>query len=175
VQGIGEDAVTLVNAGTTIVQNLGTSAAQEQSQVIAANNASARTDQGPVFEAYKNKNLNNSTDELLQCATRQVAGSYGAAFNLAQGFPRDFATARTKKWQGYYNSEGEARTLARTKIGKDPIQVEANKWRSRDGKWQYRAKPIDTADNHVHIEELNPQTGEVLQNWHLRWPSETTK
>ena len=29
----------------------------------------------------------------------------------------------------------------------------------QDGKWQYRAKPGDVADNHIHLEELNPKTG----------------
>jgi len=44
---------------------------------------------------------------------------------------------------------------------------------SRDGKWQYRAKPGDVSDNHVHLEQLNPQTGEVIQNLHIRWPEGT--
>ena len=45
-----------------------------------------------------------------------------------------------------------------------------NKWRSQDGKWQYSAKPGDVADNHVHLEELHPQTGEIKQNIHPCWP-----
>ena len=39
------------------------------------------------------------------------------------------------------------------------------------GKWQYRAKPEDVAAGHVHLDELNPETGEVLQNVHLTWPA----
>ena len=84
--------------------------------------------------------------------------------------PKDFATKQTKNWSGAFKSESEARQLARTKIGRDPIEVEPGKWRSQDGKWQYRAKPGDLADRHIHLEELDPATGEVLQNLHLRWP-----
>lgn len=51
------------------------------------------------------------------------------------------------------------------------MEVEPNKWRSQDGKWQYRAKPGDIGESHVHLEELDPATGEVIQNLHLRWPN----
>jgi hypothetical protein len=88
-------------------------------------------------------------------------------------FPRDFSTKGTKDWSAAFKSEGEARAFARTKLGKNPIEVEPGKWRSADGKWQYRAKPVDLNDNHVHLEELNPVTGEVLQNLHLRWKEGT--
>jgi len=57
-------------------------------------------------------------------------------------------------------------------VGSDPVEVEAGKLRSQDGKWQYRAKPKDVEDNHIHLEELDPETGEVKQNLHLRWPEE---
>ena len=85
------------------------------------------------------------------------------------GYPKDFATKNTKNWSAQFNSERDARALAREKLGKDPLEVEPNKWRSQDGKWQYRAKPGDLEENHIHLEELNPNTGEVLQNLHLRW------
>ncbi|HYW12861.1 MAG TPA: RHS repeat-associated core domain-containing protein [Longimicrobium sp.] len=84
-------------------------------------------------------------------------------------YPRDFATRRTRNWSAQMASERDARNLARTKIGSNPVQVEPHKLRSADGHWQYRAKPGDVADRHIHLEELNPQTGEVLQNLHLRW------
>jgi hypothetical protein len=67
-------------------------------------------------------------------------------------------------------SQSDARALARTRIERDPVEVEPYKWRSVSGKWQYRAKPEDVALGHVHLEELNPETGEVLQNVHLTWP-----
>ncbi len=85
----------------------------------------------------------------------------------------DYATAETKNYSGWYKSEGEARAIARTKIGSDPIEVSPGKWRSQDGRWQYRAKPGDVADNHIHLEQLNPKTGEVRQNLHLRWQNGT--
>ncbi len=84
-------------------------------------------------------------------------------------YHEDYQTKNTKQSSAYFKSERQARNLARQKIGKDPVQVEKYKWRSRDGKWQYRAKPGDVADKHIHLEELNPKTGEVLQNIHLRW------
>jgi hypothetical protein len=85
-------------------------------------------------------------------------------------FPIDFSTDSTIEWSAYYRTEGEARALARTKLGSDPVEISPGKWRSRDGKWQYRAKKGDVSDDHIHLEELNPQTGEVIQNLHLRWP-----
>jgi hypothetical protein len=90
--------------------------------------------------------------------------------NCGGGYPRDFPTANTNNWSAEMASQSDARALARTKIGRDPVEVEPYKWRSVSGKWQYRAKPEDVALGHVHLEELNPETGEVLQNVHLTWP-----
>jgi hypothetical protein len=84
-------------------------------------------------------------------------------------YPRDFSTKKTKDWSAKFKSERDARTLARRKLGKNPVKVGPNKWRSQDGVWQYRAKPGDIAERHVHLEQLNPNTGEVIQNIHLRW------
>ena len=90
-------------------------------------------------------------------------------------FPNDFASKNTRNYSAKYQSEREARNLARTKLGKNPVQVGPNKLRSQDGKWQYRGKPEDLAGHgpndspHIHLERLNPKTGEVLDNWHLRW------
>jgi RHS repeat-associated protein len=94
----------------------------------------------------------------------------GAACGVV--FPVDFSTGETLNWSATFETEGEARALARTKLGSDPVEVEPGKWRSRNGKWQYRAKPGDVSDDHVHLEQLNPNTGEVIQNLHLRWPGE---
>ena len=66
-------------------------------------------------------------------------------------------------------SQRQARNLALNKLGKNPVKVEKYKWRSANGKWQYRAKPSDIADRHIHLEELDPKTGEVIRNFHLRW------
>lgn len=87
-----------------------------------------------------------------------------------RSFPKDTPTKQTKQWSAHFRSEGEARALAREKLGANPVEVEPGKWRSADGKWQYRAKPGDVHDRHIHLEELDPTTGEVLQNLHLRWP-----
>ena len=93
----------------------------------------------------------------------------------ARDYPQDYVSARTQNHSARFSSEGEARSLARQKIGKEPVEIEPGKFRSRDGKWQYRAKPEDLQGHrpgdtpHVHIERLDPKTGEVLENWHLRW------
>jgi RHS repeat-associated protein len=93
----------------------------------------------------------------------------GSGKSQSKEYPRDKPTEATKDWSAEFKSEGEARALAKTKLGEDPVQVELGKWRSRNGKWQYRAKPGDVTDRHIHLEELNPETGEVIQNVHLRW------
>jgi hypothetical protein len=90
--------------------------------------------------------------------------------NTGCNLPKDFPTKNTKNWSAQFSSEGEARAFARRVLGKDPIEFEPNKLRSQSGKWQYRARPGDVADLHVHLEELDIETGEVLQNLHLRWP-----
>lgn len=111
--------------------------------------------------------------------TKWAVGGLGALRSLRVGsrartFVKDWAPLRNpNNWSAWMNSEGQARALARQKLGPKPVQVELNKWRSADGKWQYRAKPGDVSDNHVHLEELNPTTGEVLQNLHLRWPKDS--
>jgi hypothetical protein len=73
----------------------------------------------------------------------------------------------------WYKSEGEARALAREYLGKNPVEVEKNKWRNVEGTWQYRAKPVDYQNGHVHLEQLDVSRGVVVRNLHLRWKPET--
>jgi hypothetical protein len=96
-----------------------------------------------------------------------VHNSYGSA---KEEMPEDFQSKATKLWSAIFSSEGAARAFARTKLGNNPIEYASNKLRSIDGRWQYRAKPCDFGNRHVHLEQLNPLTGEVIQNVHLRWP-----
>ncbi len=89
-------------------------------------------------------------------------------------YPEDFRTNSTKDEKATFKSERDARNLARKQVGNDPVDIGDNKLRSQDGKWQYRAKPKDIAGEHaggehIHLERLNPETGEVLDNWHLFW------
>jgi hypothetical protein len=105
---------------------------------------------------------------ITKAGVRQAAKN--AAKRKTRKAIRDYATERTEQKSAHYESEGAARATAREKLGTDPVEIEPGKWRSQDGKWQYRAYPGDVSRNHVHLEELNPRTGEVLQNWHLRWP-----
>ena len=58
-------------------------------------------------------------------------------------YPDDWWDGSTKQRSADYGSEGEARALAREKLGNDPVKINDHKWRSRDGKWQYRAKEAD--------------------------------
>ncbi len=115
--------------------------------------------------AYKyitNESFREKVDAVLQPAVT-VAGAV-----------KDFPTSETNNWSANFKSEGEARAFARSKLGDNPVEVEPGKWRSTDGKWQYRAKPGDVSDNHIHLEELNPD-GSVKQNVHLRWPEGTER
>lgn len=91
-------------------------------------------------------------------------------------YPPDYSVkGKTKNYSSTYNSERDARAHARTQLGKDPVYVGDNKYRSQDGKWQYRSKAEDLSGHdagdtpHVHLEKLDPATGEVLENHHLRW------
>ena len=106
--------------------------------------------------------------EFLTAEATNYPCGRGASCGIV--FPVDFPTKGTVNWSASFESEGDARAFARTKLGSDAVEVEPGKWRSADGKWQYRAKPGDVSENHIHLEQLNPQTGEVIQNLHLRWP-----
>ena len=81
----------------------------------------------------------------------------------------DHQTKNTQQKTIKFNSERQARNFARTKVGHAPNQTGVGKLVSQNGRWQYRAKPGDLAQNHIHLEKLNPITGEVLVNYHLRW------
>lgn len=89
-------------------------------------------------------------------------------------FPRDYQDSRTVQREAMFRNEGEARTQAFRVMfhnGMNPVEVAPGKWRSANGRWQYRAKPVDYNQNHVHLERLDPATGHVKENWHLRWPA----
>ena len=109
---------------------------------------------------------NNSANETSDTNTFQK--SRGAK-EPASEYPNDWQSSSTKQNSGTFKSEGQARQYARERVGKDPVEVEPNKLRSQDGTLQYRAKPGDVEQGHVHLEKLNPTTGEVLENLHLYW------
>lgn len=50
---------------------------------------------------------------------------------------KDFQTKKTKQFSAGFESEGHARAFAREKLGKDAVYIGDNKYRSKDGKWQY--------------------------------------
>jgi hypothetical protein len=104
-----------------------------------------------------------------------VVGMAGAASSAraARVYPRDYATKSTENVSAAFKSEGEARNFARAKLGGKVVEIEPGKLRSVDGKWQFRAKAGDIADLHAHLEQLDPETGEVKTNWHLRWEEGT--
>ena len=91
---------------------------------------------------------------------------------LSYKFPIDFTSRTTKNYNWLYDTEGQARQYARQMVGKNPVYIGDSKFRSLDGRWQYRAKPIDLNashgnGSHIHLEKLNPKTGEVIENHHL--------
>jgi hypothetical protein len=96
--------------------------------------------------------------------------------NNKSKYPSDWSEkGKTKNSTSTYNSERDARNHARTQLGDNPVYVGDNKYRSQDGKWQYRAKENDLSGHepgdtpHVHLERLDPDTGFVIENYHLRW------
>ena len=139
----------------------------------AAEQAVKHGDEALDLAARVSDDIIESTDTAAN--TRHVADDFAKPVKVEgvaskKGYLRDFQSKRTVQRSGTFNSEGHARQLAREKLGKNPVNIGDNKWRSADGRWQYRAKPVDTTKNHVHLERLDPNTGEVLENWHLYWP-----
>jgi RHS repeat-associated protein len=127
-----------------------------------------------IFKASLGMETGTSIDKYLE--VMPMPGNLGVMKEInvlpkifKSKFLDDFSSAITRNQSALFSSEREARNFARTKIGKNPIKFALNKWRSQDGKWQYRGKSTDISDNHIHLEELNPNTGEVIQNLHLRW------
>ena len=81
----------------------------------------------------------------------------------------DHQTRNTQQENIQFDSEGQARSFARTQVGHNPIPNGEGKLVSTDMRWQYRAKSIDFMNGHIHLERLNPETGEVIINYHLWW------
>ena len=67
------------------------------------------------------------------------------------------------------NSEKAARRTARKQLGRNPIKIRKGKYRSRDGRRQYRALHDDVKKRHVHFETIDPKTGKVIKNIHYKW------
>jgi RHS repeat-associated protein len=129
--------------------------------------ASAAYDLYETYRAYQ-RSPSEGAYALSAAFVGAIAPGPGNAYLKGGRYVEDFVTKSTRNFSAQFGSEGAARNLARTKLGKDAVDVSAGKLRSIDGKWQYRAKPGDVSQNHVHLEQLNPKTGEVLQNWHLK-------
>jgi hypothetical protein len=74
-----------------------------------------------------------------------------------------------------FPTQADAWIWARRKLGPNQISGapfgEPYKWRNPSQTMQLRAKPGDINDvrPHIHIEIMNPRTGQVLTNWHLYW------
>ncbi|MDT8716237.1 RHS repeat-associated core domain-containing protein [Clostridium sp. 19966] len=102
-------------------------------------------------------------------------GNSGGNSNNSSGkYPKDKKSKKAVIKTARFKNEGEARAVARTKVGKNPVKTEDYKLRSINGKSQYRAKPSDILGEHgegphIHLERLNPDTGEVEENWHFYW------
>lgn len=73
-----------------------------------------------------------------------------------------------------FRNEGEARTQAfrlMFHMGTNPVPVAPEKWRSANGRWQYRAKPVDYNQNHVHMERWIQRPDMLRKTGILRWPA----
>ena len=87
-------------------------------------------------------------------------------------YKKDFQTPNTKQMNRPAADEAEARGFANGFMNsqKQPtVNLPGNKVRSQDGKWQYRANKQDIQDKHLHIERLDPNTGRVIENYHIQW------
>jgi RHS repeat-associated protein len=152
-KALKSELTSIVENGTTLLN----SSASTEDRVLAA--IDLATGLGQEARAGK---------RALNTAVNWIGGKRGEAV-------RDRATKNTEYLSATYKSEREARSVARTKLGANAVEVAPGKLRSTDGKWQYRAKPDDLEGHgpddtpHVHLERLNPETGEVLTNWHFRW------
>ncbi len=128
---------------------------------------------GEVARDFAEKGTDAALDSL------QGAGA-GVVLRRVKGFDYVNDYQKHGKTRQHFNvkfaSERDARSFARTKVGHDPIDVGDSKLRSKNGVWQYRAKEDDLADTshgpHIHLEQLDPDTGLVLENYHLTWDPE---
>lgn len=107
--------------------------------------------------------------EVEDCHTYYIGDGCWLVHNLGCNNLPDYQTSATRQKRIKFGSERQARFFARTKVGHNPNKTGLGKLVSRNGKWQYRAKPCDINQNHIHLERLFPRTGEVLINYHLWW------
>lgn len=154
-QRLKEGAEGLKEAPEKIVQTFESDNFEQKADVVGGTLVG-------LFAAFKG-NVSNSTSNVVK------ASMGGAKLGSVLKYLPDFVTRNTKNASYMMKSERHARAVAGSKLGKNFVKVGENKFRSADGKWQYRAKPGDLKEKHIHIEELNPKTGEVLKNHHLRW------
>lgn len=155
------------------VKNITINGATVQDFLKSATNQQVLTAQRAIVDFLSAEAASHPCQGVADCVA--FAAVMVGQPEMAEGFAADYATAATVNESATFASEGEARALARTKLGGDAVEVAPGKWRSADGKWQYRAKPDDVSENHIHLERLNPQTGEVIYNLHLRWPEGTER
>ncbi|MDR0521941.1 MAG: hypothetical protein LBH00_08845 [Planctomycetaceae bacterium] len=116
-----------------------------------------------------NFTVDGNHDYFVIAQTAELGQTCVLVHNAGAKYLVDRPTKNTLNSSLPFSSEGEARNFARRILGKDPIQLPDNKMRSQNGKWQYRAKAEDIQNGHIHLEELNPATGEVIRNLHLRF------
>lgn len=103
------------------------------------------------------------------------------AQNKRGRFAPDFSKpGNTDRWIWGGHTERKARVFARQYSGAT-IKIGDYKYRNPNGRYQYRAKSDDTMGHvinhptrergipHIHVEKLNPRTGEVIENFHIYW------
>jgi hypothetical protein len=95
--------------------------------------------------------------------------------NYSSKYKEDFKGKNEISRHGaIFSTEMEARAYVWQYLGKKPVKLPDSKYRSRDGVWQFRAKLEDVLGEHgkspythIHLEKLDPKTGEVLINNHI--------
>jgi hypothetical protein len=91
-----------------------------------------------------------------------------------RGWVRDYQVPRiTVQTSEQYSSSSAAwlvgfRQLLKASNGGVPVRIEPNKYRSQDGRWQMR---LDQAreKSHFNLERIDPVSGFVIRNTHLRF------
>ena len=92
-----------------------------------------------------------------------------------RGLPRDYQVPGiTRQSSMHFKSPSAAWQFGHKQVfkasnGQPPVQIAPNKWRSKDGKWQMRLDQ-GRKRNHFNLERIDPVSGFVIRNIHLRFP-----
>jgi hypothetical protein len=130
------------------------------------------TRRGSSILPYKrNAQPRETPQKALESSAAEDARKEGPIAGL---WPRDYRITKiTDDTSTYFRSRDEAHAFAWSQLrkasnGREPVQIEPNKWRSRDGRWQYRTSHADE-DKHFNLDRIDPDSGFVIRDNHLRF------